>query len=66
MFTFADQIEAMNEAMEMERAEGKAEGENRFAALMNKLLSLGRMEDVQRVTTDKKYRETLYAEFNFQ
>ena len=56
----------MNEAMEMERAEGKAEGENRFAALMNKLLSLGRMEDVQRVTTDKKYIETLYAEFNIQ
>ena len=66
MFTFADQVDAMNEALEMERAEGKAEGERRFAALMNKLLLLGRIGDVQRVTTDKKYRDDLYTEFNIQ
>lgn len=67
IFTIADQAEAMKEALEMERAEGEiagiTKGEDRFAALMRKLLSLGRMDDLQRVTTDKKYREALYAEF---
>ena len=79
MFTIADQAEAMKEALEMERAEGKAEGkaeglaegkaeglaegEGRLAALMKKLLSLGRMEDLQKATTDQKYREILYTEF---
>ena len=70
MFTFADQKDAMNEALEMERAEGKAEGktegENRFAALISMLLPLGRMDDAQRATADKEYREKLYAEFNIQ
>ena len=71
MFTIADQAEAMKEALEMERAEGKAEGkaeglaegEGRMAALMKKLLSLGRMEDLQKAATDQKYREVLYTEF---
>ena len=87
MFTIADQAEAMKEALEMERAEGKAEGkaeglaegkaeglaegkaeglaegEGKLAALMKKLLSLGRMEDLQKAATDQKYREILYTEF---
>ena len=75
MFTIADQAEAMKEALEMERAEGKAEGlaegkaeglaegEGKLAALMKKLLSLGRMEDLQKATTDQKYREIRYTEF---
>ena len=75
MFTIADQAEAMKEALEMERAEGKAEGlaegeaagimkgEDRLAALMKKLLLLGRMEDIQKAATDQKYREILYTEF---
>ena len=87
MFTIADQAEAMKEALEMKRAEGKAEGlaegkaeglaegkaegkaeglaegEGRLAALMKKLLSLGRMEDLQKAATDQKYREILYTEF---
>ena len=71
MFTIADQAEAMKEALEMERAEGKAEGlaeglaegEGRLAALMKKLLLLGRMEDLQKAATDQKYREDLYTEF---
>ncbi len=90
MFTIADQAEAMKEALEMERAEGRAEGkaegradgkaeglaegeaagimkgESRFAALTKKLLSLGRMEDLQRAAADQKYREDLYAEFNLR
>ena len=44
-------------------AEGLAEGEGRLAALMKKLLSLGRMEDLQKAATDQKYREILYTEF---
>ena len=79
MYTIADQAEAMKEALEMERAEGKAEGkaeglaegkaeglaegEGKLAALMKKLLSLGRMEDLQKAATDQKYREILYTEF---
>ena len=67
MFTIADQAEAMKEALKMERAEGKAEGlaegESRLAALMKKLLSLGRKEDLQKAATDQKYREILYTEF---
>ena len=79
MFTIADQAEAMKEALEMERAEGKAEGlaegkaegkaeglaegEGKLAALMKKLLSLGRKEDLQKAATDQKYREILYTEF---
>ena len=71
MFTFADQVEAMNEALETERAEGRvegrtegnAEGENRVVSLMDKLFTLGRLEDAKKATKDKAFREELFSEF---
>ena len=80
MYAFADQEEAMKEALEAERAEGealgeargeargKAEGEiigvARLASLMDKLFSLGRMEDAKKAAKDETYRAELFSEFN--
>lgn len=47
-------------------AEGQARGEARFALLLQKLCSLGRVEDVQRVSVDKDYRNELMKEFAIQ
>ena len=44
------------------RAEGRTEGENRFAKLVQMLLEGGRNEDIKRVVSDQNYREQLYAE----
>ena len=84
MYTFADQEEAMKEALDAERAEGKAEGKAegiaegiaegktegetigaaRLASLMDKLFSLGRMEDAKKAAKDETYRAKLFSEFN--
>ena len=45
------------------KAEGKAEGERNLAELIQKLLAAGRTDDIERVTRDPEYRETLYKEF---
>ena len=45
------------------RAEGRAEGANELGQLISKLLSLGRIQDVERASVDIAYREKLYAEF---
>lgn len=63
MFTIADRAEVMKEALEMEKSEGLAgveavgimKGESRFAALMKKFLSFGRMEILQRAAVNQKY-----------
>ena len=39
------------------------EGEETLAALIQYLLAAGRMDDVNRVTTDAQYRRELYQEF---
>ena len=39
------------------------EGEETLAALIQHLLAAGRMDDVNRVTTDAQYRRELYQEF---
>ena len=39
------------------------EGEETLAALIQYLLAAGRMDDVNRVTTDAQYRRELYKEF---
>ncbi|MDE6387294.1 MAG: hypothetical protein K2L82_05725 [Lachnospiraceae bacterium] len=54
------------EGREEGRAEGRAEGEDIAFALMQKLIEAGRNEDVNRVLTDKKYREQLYHEYGLQ
>lgn len=47
-------------------ARGKAIGEDRFAALLTKLKSMGRNYDVDRVLTDKNYRKELMKELAIQ
>lgn len=46
------------------RVEGKIEGENRFAKLVQILMDSGRNEDLRKAATDQKYREQLYMEVN--
>lgn len=46
------------------RIEGQDEGMDIFAALIKVLSDAGRYEDIARVSTDKKYRNQLIAEFN--
>ena len=47
-------------------AEGEAKGEERFALLTQKLYALGRINDVQRISVDKDYRNALMKEFAIQ
>ena len=48
------------------KEEGILEGENKFATLINKLLSIGNNEDALKVTTDVKYRKKLYAQYGIK
>lgn len=43
--------------------EGMKQGELRFASLIEKLLQLDRMDDLRKVTNNKRYRNQLYKEF---
>ena len=49
-------------AMELFRMEGQEEGETKLGRLIEKLLRLGRTDDVLKVSTDPVYRKRLYAE----
>ena len=55
-----------NEAktMEMFKEEGREEGENRLGALITKLISLGRTDDIAKAASDPTYRNRLYEEFS--
>ena len=68
MFTVADQVDAMNEALSTERAEGRAEGEktgeSKLAALITKLFAIGRGSDVERAASDEQYRAELFKELH--
>lgn len=44
------------------RAEGRAEGEDRFAKLADTLLDTSRIGDLKKSATDLEYRERLYEE----
>ncbi len=46
------------------RERGKEEGEERANRLIRALLEQNRMEDLERSTRDRKYREVLYEEFH--
>lgn len=54
--------QGLREWMEDERAEGRFEGEDRFAGLAENLIKVGRTDDLLRATTDKQYREILFKE----
>ena len=45
------------------RAEGRAEVETRLNSLIAKLIAAGRIEDLEKSTSDSEFREKLYKEF---
>ena len=49
--------------MELGETRGKAEGEARLSALINRLILDGRSDEVQRVVTDVEWRRELYREY---
>ena len=51
-----------NKAKEEGEARGKTMGANKLGALISKLISLGRNQDIEKVASDPVYREKLYAE----
>ena len=48
------------------KEEGIQKGENLLATLINKLLSIGKNEDIPKVTTDVKYRKKLYSQYGIK
>lgn len=46
------------------RKEGRKEGENRLAGLLQKLIDAGRDQEVRLALSDCEYREKLYQENN--
>ena len=64
MYTFASQVDAVNEALMTAREEGVAIGEDKFATLMDKRFTPGRMEDAQKAVKNKAYRDGLFREFH--
>ena len=54
----------IEEAMEIMRAEGKAEGEARLSSLINILCSKQQFEEIQKVTTDVELRNQYYLKYN--
>ena len=54
----------IEEALEIVRAEGKAEGEARLSSLINILCGKQQFEEVQKVTTDIELRNQYYLKYN--
>ena len=46
------------------KEEGREEGLDLFANLMKILLSSGRLEDAERASSDKAFREALFKKYN--
>ena len=46
------------------KEEGRKEGEIRFGKLIDKMVTVGRIDDMTRVATDSEYRHQLYKEFH--
>ena len=65
MCNLSDGIYEYGEAIGEARGEarGEVKGEDKFGALIEKLFSLGRVDDVQRAATDKAFRAGLFKEF---
>ena len=56
----------MCKVMDELKQEGRQEGQVQLAHLMDRLLSLGRLEDAKRAAKDKQYRDLLFKEFAIQ
>ena len=54
------------EGKEAGLAEGKEAGEELFGELTNLLLKVSRIEDLQRATEDREYRQKLYQEYGLK
>ena len=69
MCEILDQVEARGIAIGEARGEargvaiGEAKGINKLAALIDQLISLGRLEDIQKAAKDEDYRADLFKEF---
>ena len=48
------------------KQEGRQEGENLLASLINKLISLGRNDEISKVTNDPAFRDSLYVQFGLK
>ena len=48
------------------RREGRQEGENLLAALINKLISLGRNDEIFKAANDPVFRDSLYVQFGLK
>ena len=57
--------EGYEEGLKLGRQE-RAREEERLATLINKLISLGRNDDIAKVTTDQAFRENLYIQFGLK
>ncbi|MBR0463583.1 MAG: hypothetical protein IJJ23_04265 [Clostridia bacterium] len=55
-----------NEAktMEMFKEEGREEGQSRLSALIARLISQGRISDIEKVVSDSAFRDRMYEEFS--
>nr|WP_317427841.1 hypothetical protein [uncultured Blautia sp.] len=56
--------EALMELMKDELEERERQGEDRVNQLIEKLISLNRMDDIVRSVSDKLYQKQLFAEFH--
>jgi len=57
-----EMCQALKEIMKDDFKNAETKGENKFGALITKLISLGRNQDVEKAAYDPAYREELYAE----
>lgn len=55
--------EGFEKGVEQGREKGVEEGQTLLATLLQKLMSAGRSDDMNRAITDPEYRKTLYGEF---
>ena len=61
--------EGIQEGIQIGHEGGVQEGiqiaDNRYSALMNKLLSMDKYQDIRHAVEDKDFREALYKEYGF-
>ena len=61
-----DMCKAIRDLMEDSREEGREEGEQSMSKLIKILLSENRLDDIDKVTSDKEYRIKLLREFQIR
>lgn len=58
--------EGLEEGLTKGRAEGREQGASLLGRLITRLMSQGRMQDVERAASDAAYRRQLYVEFGLE